>query len=364
MSTALVSAFYDVGDIIYQNRKNSLSKGMDRKAVGTPIPRRHSSTSTSGITPGSPPNSPTSSMISFQNESSLFGRELTKKSLDRSVSEPGDRSNNNQNNQRNGNHQQQNINSSRYKTELCRPYEESGHCKYGDKCQFAHGAHELRTLNRHPKYKTELCRTFHTIGFCPYGPRCHFIHNDDERKMNQINNGKQQHMQHQQLQNLQNQLQQQQQQAAFQPMRPRALSFNVTMSLGSTADSPPSSVSDSPSLSPIFFGDDISSLPETPFCNNITASKFNFNFGSQELPPSPANPASYTFNPHALAAALSNQHNNNDSVFVEEVFGAPPPSPPDSLVGEEQTCGSPLDVSRGLRLPIFSRLSLSDDPEL
>ncbi|NXK72144.1 TISDA protein, partial [Amazona guildingii] len=74
------------------------------------------------------------------------------------------------------------INSTRYKTELCRPFEESGACKYGEKCQFAHGFHELRSLTRHPKYKTELCRTFHTIGFCPYGPRCHFIHNADERR--------------------------------------------------------------------------------------------------------------------------------------------------------------------------------------
>jgi len=70
-------------------------------------------------------------------------------------------------------------NGSRYKTELCRPFEENGSCKYGDKCQFAHGYHELRNLSRHPKYKTELCRTFHTVGFCPYGPRCHFIHEDD-----------------------------------------------------------------------------------------------------------------------------------------------------------------------------------------
>lgn len=81
--------------------------------------------------------------------------------LDRSVSEP----------------------TSRYKTELCRPYEESGSCKYGDKCQFAHGYGELRNLARHPKYKTELCRTFHTIGFCPYGPRCHFIHNFEEARI-------------------------------------------------------------------------------------------------------------------------------------------------------------------------------------
>ncbi|XP_075999637.1 mRNA decay activator protein ZFP36L1 [Genypterus blacodes] len=70
--------------------------------------------------------------------------------------------------------------STRYKTELCRTYEESGACKYGSKCQFAHGFDELRGLSRHPKYKTEPCRTFHTIGFCPYGARCHFIHNADE----------------------------------------------------------------------------------------------------------------------------------------------------------------------------------------
>lgn len=72
------------------------------------------------------------------------------------------------------------ANTSRYKTELCRPFEESGECKYGEKCQFAHGYHELRNLQRHPKYKTELCRTFHSVGFCPYGPRCHFVHNADE----------------------------------------------------------------------------------------------------------------------------------------------------------------------------------------
>ncbi|XP_022120526.2 protein TIS11 [Pieris rapae] len=71
---------------------------------------------------------------------------------------------------------------SRYKTELCRPFEEAGVCKYGDKCQFAHGIRELRNLQRHPKYKTELCRTFHSVGFCPYGPRCHFVHNADEAR--------------------------------------------------------------------------------------------------------------------------------------------------------------------------------------
>ncbi|XP_053123643.1 mRNA decay activator protein ZFP36 [Hemicordylus capensis] len=72
--------------------------------------------------------------------------------------------------------------SSRYKTELCRTFEESGTCKYGAKCQFAHGPGELRGLSRHPKYKTEPCRTFHTSGLCPYGARCHFIHNAEERR--------------------------------------------------------------------------------------------------------------------------------------------------------------------------------------
>lgn len=72
--------------------------------------------------------------------------------------------------------------SARYKTELCRSFTENGLCKYGGKCQFAHGQEELRDLNRHPKYKTEQCRTFHTIGFCPYGIRCHFVHNSEEEK--------------------------------------------------------------------------------------------------------------------------------------------------------------------------------------
>lgn len=76
--------------------------------------------------------------------------------------------------------QQGQTSTNRYKTELCRPFEENGKCKYGEKCQFAHGKHELRHMVRHPKYKTELCRTYHTTGLCPYGPRCHFIHNQNE----------------------------------------------------------------------------------------------------------------------------------------------------------------------------------------
>ncbi|CAI7869379.1 unnamed protein product [Closterium sp. NIES-54] len=63
-----------------------------------------------------------------------------------------------------------------YKTELCRSWEETGACRYGGKCQFAHGREELRAVARHPKYKTEVCRTFNLNGTCPYGTRCRFIH--------------------------------------------------------------------------------------------------------------------------------------------------------------------------------------------
>ncbi|KAJ7304000.1 hypothetical protein JRQ81_011518 [Phrynocephalus forsythii] len=75
--------------------------------------------------------------------------------------------------------------SSRYKTELCRTYSETGRCKYGAKCQFAHGPSELRSVSRHPKYKTELCHKFYLQGECPYGSRCHFIHYPDEAQLAQ-----------------------------------------------------------------------------------------------------------------------------------------------------------------------------------
>ncbi|GAA5912678.1 Tis11p [Sporobolomyces salmoneus] len=63
-----------------------------------------------------------------------------------------------------------------YKTELCRSWEEKGSCRYGFRCQFAHGREEQRSNSRHPKFKSELCRTFAINGSCPYGPRCCFIH--------------------------------------------------------------------------------------------------------------------------------------------------------------------------------------------
>ena len=45
-------------------------------------------------------------------------------------------------------------------TELCRTWSATGQCRYGGKCQFAHGFHELRPVQRHPKYKTEVGSAF------------------------------------------------------------------------------------------------------------------------------------------------------------------------------------------------------------
>ncbi|GAA5795014.1 hypothetical protein HPULCUR_000365 [Helicostylum pulchrum] len=83
------------------------------------------------------------------------------------------------NNKKSTNHQDaepEKKQKSLYKTELCRNWEETNHCRYGMKCQYAHGAADLRELDRHPKYKTQKCRTFHNTGSCPYGNRCTFRH--------------------------------------------------------------------------------------------------------------------------------------------------------------------------------------------
>jgi len=69
----------------------------------------------------------------------------------------------------------------RYKTELCRQFEEYGNCEYADRCLFAHGTHELKEMkNRHPKYKSELCSSFDELGLCQFGKRCSFRHQQPE----------------------------------------------------------------------------------------------------------------------------------------------------------------------------------------
>lgn len=72
-----------------------------------------------------------------------------------------------------------------YKTELCRSYQETGTCPYGNHCQFAHGDPQLRPVLRHRKFKTEKCRNF-LNGYCPYGARCCFVHDERGRELNCI----------------------------------------------------------------------------------------------------------------------------------------------------------------------------------
>lgn len=86
---------------------------------------------------------------------------------------------------------------SKYKTEICRSWQEKGVCSYGKKCMFAHGKEELVDKEFAGGYKSKLCRSYHQKFFCPYGQRCMFIHGNKDlgqilgknfymRKMNSI----------------------------------------------------------------------------------------------------------------------------------------------------------------------------------
>ena len=72
----------------------------------------------------------------------------------------------------------------KYKTELCKKYQNTGKCPYGFKCRFAHGKEELITKAQGINYKKKPCKTFHEKGYCPYGSRCSFRH--DERKFSEL----------------------------------------------------------------------------------------------------------------------------------------------------------------------------------
>ncbi|XP_068432603.1 mRNA decay activator protein ZFP36L1b [Clinocottus analis] len=220
------------------------------------------------------------------------------------------------------------VNSSRYKTELCRPFEENGTCKYEDKCQFAHGVHEQRSLSRHPKYKTELCRTFHTIGFCPYGPRCHFIHNAEERRgpplISAFNKIERPRLQH-------------------------SFSFAGFPSSSGQQDSPTSVTPP-----PIFSPGDLREWQSDPLAHSSQelASLFGPSVGPPPVselqvltPPSPTTACLFQATSEISPSPL-------DSLSDQEGY--------QSSLGSQSGSESPLlDASR--RLPIFSRLSVSDD---
>ena len=70
-----------------------------------------------------------------------------------------------------------NESEARIKTELCRNWE-SGTCEYGDKCNFAHGLHELRD-KLVTKSVREKCENYFKHGYCISGSKCLFSHNED-----------------------------------------------------------------------------------------------------------------------------------------------------------------------------------------
>ena len=79
------------------------------------------------------------------------------------------------------------MSSSKYKTEICKKFEENGYCCYGDRCQFAHGKSELRYVQRKKSYKTVICVNYNN-GYCAYGDRCAFAHDKAFTNKNKLNN--------------------------------------------------------------------------------------------------------------------------------------------------------------------------------
>ena len=60
---------------------------------------------------------------------------------------------------------------------MCKNWEQTGECKFGETCAFAHGDDELQKKRHVPsKYKTKLCKQYHETMYCPYGLRCQFVH--------------------------------------------------------------------------------------------------------------------------------------------------------------------------------------------
>ncbi|KAM9318531.1 mRNA decay activator protein ZFP36L2 isoform 2-T2 [Pholidichthys leucotaenia] len=409
MSATVLSAFYDVDVHIYKEKGMNMNalhinSMLDKKAVGAPVTtagsggslapgyfRRNSASNVEAVNNGN--KLPLGSYGSLKENTpcgpaavsatALMNKE--NKFRERAFSESGER----------GALQQKpgaQINSTRYKTELCRPFEENGACKYGEKCQFAHGFHELRSLSRHPKYKTEPCRTFHTIGFCPYGPRCHFIHNADERRPappTSVQSGEPRSARDLCGYGQRDVLAPPPQLGYPQRDRPKlhhSLSFSGFSGLESplldspTSRTPPPLTSASSCTSASGFYDDVLA-PGSMSCINSA-----FAFPGQDLkallaPLAVHTPSGYTgayygsvhggvcpASPPAYMSQLQALRRLSESPVFE-----PPPSPPDSLSDRESYASGSLSSSgslsgsespsldAGRRLPIFSRLSISDD---
>ncbi|XP_054855184.1 mRNA decay activator protein ZFP36-like [Eublepharis macularius] len=239
--------------------------------------------------------------------------------------------------------------SSRYKTELCRTFSETGKCKYGAKCQFAHGASELRAMTRHPKYKTVLCHKFFQTGDCPYGSRCHFIHYPDEARIHSSSSSPQL------LRQSVSYSEGPARRVSPLPSIPDPASFTRAPSA-----SPPPAPTDL--LSPTFsrlnsdpipristLGEPLS-LPGMRFscrCGMDPAPLSQF-WSSQDYSASPGTPVSAaSLLPRSPSSSSLSDPESSSSCSGSDspVFDAPPP-------------GGPVGSAR--RLPIFNRLSVSD----
>ena len=87
-----------------------------------------------------------------------------------------------------------------YKTALCEAYMKGHYCQFADRCQYAHGKHELREKpktkpedlteeakqkllkknQQRPDYKTKMCVNIQKEGRCEFGDICNFAHSAEE----------------------------------------------------------------------------------------------------------------------------------------------------------------------------------------
>lgn len=79
---------------------------------------------------------------------------------------------------------EQKVDEAKYKTEMCKNWIETNQCRYGNKCQFAHGKEELDLFKQANKRRTKNCRVFYKEKHCQYGSRCMFRH--EHRHFDQI----------------------------------------------------------------------------------------------------------------------------------------------------------------------------------
>ena len=72
----------------------------------------------------------------------------------------------------------------KFRTEMCKNFDQTGHCQFGDRCSFAHSKNQIMMKTNLPvNYKTKMCRKYQLNGYCPYGVRCQFKHGINDQFM-------------------------------------------------------------------------------------------------------------------------------------------------------------------------------------